>query len=155
MLASFYNEAMNRIEIPVGHQSSVVWFERSPISSHHKIGLFCPSTAHEDIGFTLRFLQHLRQDLRAILIKNASFAWQDLIPLLNHVDFCQVVESMVTDRIPDELHYEGLLYSVDYSRRLVVQGEEKFSVQGNKICFLAASESAPSRGPPAEEQNSG
>lgn len=135
-----HRKSSNWIKILFDHKSLVRWYEYSSHLSHHsKVGCFFPSTAHEDIGPILRFLTKvIGRDLRMIQIINARFAWQDLIPLLDHIENLQVVDGTVIDSIPHEFRFEGLLISKDKSRWLVVHGEETFSIKGNILSFTAS-----------------
>jgi hypothetical protein len=78
----------------------------------------------QDANGLLEYLNHHQPKLRSLHLSHLRFRWCHLSPLLERLNRLILVHCVISDGLlPNEVMYEGLLFTADYSRHLVIDDE--------------------------------
>jgi hypothetical protein len=80
--------------------------------------------AGQDADDQLQYLQQHQPKLRSLQLSHLRFRWCHLSPLFERLNHLILVQCVISDGLlPDEVMFEGLLFTADYSRHLVIDDE--------------------------------
>jgi hypothetical protein len=75
------------------------------------------------LQYLLLYHQQPNLLLRSLTLWHVCFSWGRLSPLLERINCLIIVNCVISDCLPIEVVYEGLLYTPDYRRYLVIDDE--------------------------------
>lgn len=80
--------------------------------------------AGQEADGLLQYLDQHQPNLLSLQLSHLRFRWCHLLPLFKRLNHLILVHCVISDGLlPDEVMYEGLLFTADYARHLEIDDE--------------------------------